>query len=95
MVGTRLNGNVLVSRQGNRIVLSTFGFFDLAVSSAVSDSATTQLGFGNQSVPSAIGYDANQVFQEKLAALSSFKVDQFSAGVEVFSSSSKRIVSTI
>ncbi len=82
MVGTRLNGNVLVSRQGNRIVLSTFGFFDLAVSSGVSDSATTQLGFGNQSVPSAIGYDANQVFQEKLAALSSFKVDQFSAGVE-------------
>ncbi len=44
MVGTRLNGNVLASRQGNRIVLSTFGFFDLAVSSAVSDSATTQLG---------------------------------------------------
>ncbi len=79
---TRLRGNVVASRSANRIVLSSSGFYALRVDSPAGNSGDISLHLRGITASPAIVANANAVFQERLAPLSTFRIEDFIGGVQ-------------
>ena len=79
---TSLGTSVAAGRSGNRITLSTNGFYGLAISSAAADAAQTDLHLGNAAIGPAITYTANTSYQNYVAPVRTFGAADFLTSVQ-------------
>ncbi len=79
---TRLDGNVAARRQGDRILLVTSGLYALSIESDAGDSTDTQLRLRGTSALPAIASTANAVFQQRLAPIADFQLEDFIGTVQ-------------
>ncbi len=79
---TRLEGNVVAQRQGNRIALVADSFYALSVDSLIGDPADITLRLRGTSAASAIATTMNTVFAQRVAPIQSFQLEDFIGSVQ-------------